>query len=174
MIRAMNSEATERTRAPKKCFWIAWLCALALVIFFQALRRSDQNIMTFRIVNADTGEPVTNVVVTAEQPARGLVKELREMDWISGPLVGVEKPQVSCNGIVKIAGPARKSWLRVDFTPDSNFFPVRFFRSTSGDSFSGAGKPHRPQPGRTNQITVALQPYAKPRTASQQRNSEEE
>jgi hypothetical protein len=127
-----------------------------LALFCSLTPRSRNEQIKFTIVNADTGEPMTNVTVTAYRPYGGLLKELRELDLIDGPLVRVEALQVRSGGVVETEAPSRGKWATIYFTPETNFATVIFNRNDAGDSFSSPGK-LSPKQGRTNQITIALQ-----------------
>ena len=131
--------------------------AVGVFLFWLAFWYAKKEMIRFTIVNADTGAPVTNVNVTVCREKHPLLRELSE--FTDRPLMHFEKLRVSSSGVVETVGPHRRRLLSVAFTPDSNFATVIFTRRPEGDSFSAPGQPpFAIYTGRTNRITIALQP----------------
>ena len=136
------------------------VCAFALAVMVVVLvRRSTAETVTFRIVNAQTGEAVTNVDVTQYRPKSILFEELLELlDW---GRVRADKVSVSPTGIAQIDGLSEGGWVTVDFIPETNFGRVFFNRHKSDDYFSNPYNSETVKRGKTNRVTIELTPLQK-------------
>jgi hypothetical protein len=157
----MNGNAATQPRGRTIFSIFSVVGALVVFLLWLAFGSAQKETIRFTVVNADTGAAVTNVNVTVYRQKHPLLKELSE--FTDRPLVHFEERRVNSSGIVETVGPHRERLLSVHFRPDSNFAPVIFTRTPSGDSFSAPGYSGLAagmagQGARINRITVALQP----------------
>lgn len=153
----MNGDAANQLRGRTIFLILSVVCALGVFLLWLAFGSAKTETITFTVINAQTGAAVTNVGVKVYRQKHPLLKELSE--FTDRPLMDVEELRVSSKGVVETVGPHPKRLLSVSFTPGSNFAPLIFNRSPQGDHVSHPGELRSVlRPGRTNRITIALQP----------------